>query len=93
MSNQVLLIGGPKDGEWVTTRERVFEVAHVEEGAHADVFAPVKRVVYQVESIALFGRRLMVALPLQTLSTEREEAVIRAVFQRDVAQEILREGK
>ncbi|MEW1547509.1 hypothetical protein [Streptomyces tsukubensis] len=93
----VLCIGGPLDGRWVTTAERTFLAASPTSGVLSVLEAddhPDRhwRYRYDVESIALFGHRLHVAVvdsPL-THSADRDRLMMRAVLQRDVVEQLER---
>lgn len=80
----VLCVGGPLDGQWRAVEDRTFEVA---EPPKIAVDEPFTKYCYDVESIALFGFTLHVALCHDRFEgwREREKAVMRAVLQRDVA--------
>lgn len=86
----VLMIGGPADGRWmVATADDII----VAEPATIDWSAPVAsfdlhQIRYRVQPFSLFGFAVEVAVAEGEFpsSRDRNGAVVRALFQRDVAE-------
>lgn len=93
-AKRVLMIGGPADGRWMTTdgysiivaKPPVFDWKTLSEDPLSIV--ELQRVLYSVQTCGLFGFRLDVAIAEGEFrsSRERDVAIARAVFQRDVAE-------
>lgn len=102
-TRRVLLCGGHMDGRWITLPVREHSVVTAlpgridYAGALSDTQERVppgfERVEYRVELLPLTIRssacRVYIGLPSNLYGAARDEAVIRAIFQRDVAQQVL----
>ena len=99
-TNHVLLIGGHLDGQWVDVPidERHYRALKpsritMTTGFHADDLGiPVPELVdYRLERMPIRIRDveadLWIATPSTLYGPERDLAVVRAIFQRDVAQQ------
>ena len=99
----VLLICGHLDGQWVNVprRERCFRAP---KPMRLDIAAwlkadyepniPILEIVdYRIEPMPIrirdAGGELWIGTPIDLYGRERDEAIVRAIFQRDVAQRIL----
>lgn len=88
----VLMIGGPADGRWMVTDGLVVVVAEFGplEWTPDSVNAAsnLKQIQYHVQAFAVLGMKLDVAVAEREFRTsrDRDNAVIRALFQRDVAE-------
>lgn len=102
-TRRVLLCGGHMDGRWITlpTREHSVVTAVPQQIDYAQALADpaeptapdFERVEYRVELLPLTIRgsscRVYIGLPTNLHGVARDEAVVRAIFQRDVAQQVL----
>lgn len=90
----VLMVGGPADGRWMVANDHQIIVADFPAMARADFVAdPLSRmdarqVRYAVQSFQVLGMQVPVAMAEGEFrsSRERNNALIRALFQRDVAE-------
>jgi hypothetical protein len=87
------MIGGPADGRWMVAEGAEVIVADWGPLSWKDVVEPsytmnVRQTRYVVQTIAFLGIQLDVALAEREFrsSRDRDNAVIRALFQRDVAE-------
>lgn len=96
-SVRVLCVGGPVDGEWKVVRDRYFVVAEPERDFRLfpapgkreepqDIIP--KRHMYTVDRLSMFGHTLDVAIHDESLreGKDRNDMLLRAILQRDVAQ-------
>lgn len=90
----VLMIGGPADGRWMVTDGNDIIVAEPPSlewtALSADPLRAIdfRRVQYRVQSCSMFGHALDVAIAEMEFrsSQDRDQAIVRALFQRDVAE-------
>lgn len=93
-AKMVLMIGGPADGRWMVAEGRAIIVAEPPKlawdalSADPDTGFDFRQIQYHVQTCALFGLKLDVAVAEREFrsSRERDNAVVRALFQRDVAE-------
>lgn len=88
-TRRVLLCGGHMDGQWINlpTREYEFRSIRPARSSEEDVVV----YVVQVLPLAIPGSRggLWIGVPTVLFGSERNEAIMRAVLQRDVAQQLM----
>jgi hypothetical protein len=90
----VLMVGGPADGRWMVANDHQIIVADFPAMGLADLAAdPLSRidarqVRYAVQPFQVLGMRIRIAVAEGEFrsSKERDNALIRALFQRDVAE-------
>lgn len=91
-SHEVICCGGPADGTWRVVEGREFRVlvpALVnprDEDLAGDPEYPLQEVIYRVTPVPILGRELWVAVAIA--EAYDDQAVIRAIFQRDVAKHL-----
>jgi hypothetical protein len=86
----VLMVGGPADGKWMVTDDPIIFMAEpltIDWKAEAPKAPLIKQVQYYVQTFAIFGFSVNVAVAERAFLTSREQekAVIKALMQRDVA--------
>lgn len=87
----VLFVGGAADGRWIAVPANagLFRVP-VPARPTTDLAGPSFEVHdYHVDRFMVFGRTVRVAMLSSLGSADREDAVIKALFQRDVAAEVI----
>lgn len=97
---RVLLCGGPFDGRWVDVPEgvstyRAMKAQPLSLIPSAEPTVPLPAVVeYQLEPMPIRIRHAGGRLWVGTLGQgpDRDETIVRALFQRDVAQQLLGDG-
>lgn len=101
-SRRVLLVGAHLDGTWIDVPEREFTYrapkpillgapTWLDQDDHANVAVPVPEFVeYRLEPLSIAIRTanavVWIGVDSELFGAERDLAVIRALFQRDVAQ-------
>lgn len=85
-----LFIGGPLDGQWRALQpDHTTIVAPIYPTAGRLPYStPIGTVRYHLDRIGLFGRHLPLMICDEISPAERDNAVICAIFQRDVAREL-----
>lgn len=94
-ARKVLLVGGIADGQWTAVddavlsgqRLGVIEVPGLPVAASEGGWTAVKH-QYRVQEVELFGWKLWVGLHDELRGIERSRATLKAVLQRDVAQQM-----
>lgn len=87
-SKNVLMIGGPADGRWMVAsgpKVLVAELGEIDWISEGPIIP--KQIAYDVQTFAFLGGSLDVAVAEREFRSgrEREGAILRALFQRDVA--------
>lgn len=90
-AKMVLMVGGPADGRWMVPYGRDFVVAEpatIDWMNESSAVSDIKQIRYRVDTFAVFGfaAKIAVAEGEFRSSAERSKAIVRALFQRDVAQ-------
>lgn len=86
-----LLVGGPADGTWRVLDGPAYivvEPGKIDWKSESVALPDLKEVRYDADVIVVFGFKLDIAVAGREFrsSAERNKAIIRALFQRDVAE-------
>lgn len=93
---RVLFVGGTADGQWHNvahggTHYRIpVPLAPISIGRDVPSTEPFRIHDYQIERFMVFGHTVWLAMFDELRSHDRETAAIRALFQRDVADQLAR---
>lgn len=96
LPRRVVFVGGVADGQWheVTADQTLYRfplpLAPIDITRDVPSTASFRTHDYQIEKFAMFGRTLWVGLFTELYGRDRENATMRTLFQRDVAEQLTR---